>query len=123
MAQRTKLKMLAIKYVAGERSLERSLENAGDFSDLFVASITRRIPPFRPTSIYERLLPCLCLLYTKRVSFDTNFITENCSLILPNLQICSFDSIYSIGRKFQNLLFHVLVSLKPYGLPRGFCRG
>ena len=41
MAQRTKLKMLAIKYVAGERSLERSLENAGDFSDLFAASINR----------------------------------------------------------------------------------
>ena len=43
MAQRTKLKMLAIKYVAGERSLERSLENAGDFSDLFAASIEYRL--------------------------------------------------------------------------------
>ena len=103
MAQRTKLKMLAIKYVAGERSLERSLENAGDFSDLFAASIT--------AFSSDVDMPCLCLLYQKRVSFDTNFITENCSLILPNLQICSFDSIYSIGRKFQNLLFHVLGSL------------
>ena len=33
MAQRTKLKMLAIKYVAGDRSLE----NASDFDDLFAA--------------------------------------------------------------------------------------
>ena len=71
MAQRTKRKMLAIRYVAGDRSLE----NAGGFSDLFAAirtSITRRIPPVNPTSIYKRLLPCLCLLYTSRVSFDTN---------------------------------------------------
>jgi hypothetical protein len=74
MAQRTKRKMLAIRYVAGDRSLEK----AGGFSDLFAAirtSITRRIPPVNPTSIYKRLLPCLCLLYylyTSRVSFDTN---------------------------------------------------
>ena len=49
MAQRTKRKMLAIRCVAGDRSLD----NAGGFSDLFAAirtSITRRIPPVNPTS-------------------------------------------------------------------------